>query len=79
MVPDSSVFTATKPIKMTYSYNKLSVSSLNIIRELQNMKKTGYSRMHDVSMTKDRSLFKQHCTHVVMTTLNYNKINKGEA
>jgi hypothetical protein len=57
VVPDSSVFTARKPIKMTYSYHKLSVSSLNIIRELLNMK-TGYSRMDDVSMTKDRSLFK---------------------
>jgi hypothetical protein len=34
VVPDSSVFTAIKPIKMTYSYNKLSVSNLNIIREL---------------------------------------------
>jgi hypothetical protein len=41
--------------------------------------KSGYSRMHDVSMTKDRSLFKQHCSHVVMTDfsrINYNKINK---
>jgi hypothetical protein len=34
MVRDSFVFTATKPIKMTYSYNKLSVSNLNIIWEL---------------------------------------------
>jgi hypothetical protein len=57
VVPHSSVFTAKKPIKMTYSYNKLSASSLNIIRELLNVK-TGYSRMDDVSMTKDRSLFK---------------------
>jgi hypothetical protein len=38
VVPDSSVFTAKKPIKMTYSYNKLSVSNLNVIRELLNMK-----------------------------------------
>jgi hypothetical protein len=66
VVPDSSVFTARKPIKMTYSYNKLSVSNLNIIRELSNMK-SGYSRMHDVSMTKDRSLFKQYCSHMDMT------------
>jgi hypothetical protein len=34
VVPDGSVFTATKPIKMTYSYNKLSVSNWNIIWEL---------------------------------------------
>jgi hypothetical protein len=81
VVPDSSVFTARKLIKMTRSYNKLSVSSLNIIRELKNMK-TGYSRMHDISMMKDRSLFKQHCSHVVMTDfsrINYNKINKVKA
>jgi hypothetical protein len=32
-LPDSSVFIAIKPIKMTYSYNKLFVSNLNIIRE----------------------------------------------
>jgi hypothetical protein len=32
--PYSSVFTAMKPIKMTYSYNKLSVGNLSIIREL---------------------------------------------
>jgi hypothetical protein len=40
--------------------------------------KTGYSRMHNVSMMKDRSLFKQHCTHVVMTDsrIDYDKINK---
>jgi hypothetical protein len=57
VVLDSSVFVARKPIKMTYSYNKLSISSSNIIRELLNMK-TGYNRMDDVSMTKDRSLFK---------------------
>jgi hypothetical protein len=66
---------------MTYSYNKLSVVNLNIIRELQSMKQ-GYSRMHDVSMTKDRSLSKQHYMHMVMTDfsrINYNKINKGEA
>jgi hypothetical protein len=37
-VPDSSVFTATKPIKTTYSYNKLSVGNLSIMRELQSMK-----------------------------------------
>jgi hypothetical protein len=51
---------------MTYSYNKLSVNNLSIIRELSNMK-PGYSQMHDVSMTKDWSLFKQHCSHMVMT------------
>jgi hypothetical protein len=34
VVPDSSVFTATNPIKTTYSYNKLSVGNLNIIWEL---------------------------------------------
>jgi hypothetical protein len=28
------VFTAIKPVRMTYSYNKLSVSNSNIIREL---------------------------------------------
>jgi hypothetical protein len=38
LVPDSSVFTATKPIKTTYSYNKLSVGKLNIIRELKTCK-----------------------------------------
>jgi hypothetical protein len=44
--------------------------------------KSGYSRMHDVSMTKYWSLFKQHCSHVVMTDfsrINYNKINKVKA
>jgi hypothetical protein len=34
VVPDNSAFTTRKPNKKTYSYNKLSVSSLNIIREL---------------------------------------------
>jgi hypothetical protein len=34
VVPDSSVFMAKKPIKTTYSYNKLSVDNLNIIQEL---------------------------------------------
>jgi hypothetical protein len=34
VVPDSSVFTARKPSRKTCSYNKLSVRSLNIIREL---------------------------------------------
>jgi hypothetical protein len=29
--------------------------------------KPGYSRMNDVSMTKDRSSFKQHCLNVAMT------------
>jgi hypothetical protein len=29
--------------------------------------KPGYSQMHDVIMTKDRSLFKQYFTYVVMT------------
>jgi hypothetical protein len=57
VVPDSSVFTAKKPIKMTYIYNKLSASSSNIIREALKHK-TGYSQMDDVSMTKDQSLFK---------------------
>jgi hypothetical protein len=33
VVPESSVFTATKPIKTTYSYNKLSFGNLNIIRD----------------------------------------------
>jgi hypothetical protein len=28
--------------------------------------KTGYSRMHDVSMIKDESLFKKHCSHMIM-------------
>jgi hypothetical protein len=28
VVPDSSIFTATKPGKMTYSYRKLSASKL---------------------------------------------------
>jgi hypothetical protein len=42
--------------------------------------KPGYSRMHDVSMTKDRSLFKQYCSHVIMTdfrgeiTIKINKV-----
>jgi translation initiation factor 2B subunit (eIF-2B alpha/beta/delta family) len=64
VVPDSSIFTARKPIKMIYSYNKLSISSSNIIRELQNMK-IGYSRMNDVSMTKDQSLLKERYSHVI--------------
>jgi hypothetical protein len=34
VVPDSSVFTATNPVRTTYSYNKLSVSNPNVIREL---------------------------------------------
>jgi hypothetical protein len=34
VVPDSSVFMAKKPLKTTYSYNKISVGNLNIIREL---------------------------------------------
>jgi hypothetical protein len=34
VVPDSSVFMARKPIKMTYSYNKLLASNLNIIWKL---------------------------------------------
>jgi hypothetical protein len=41
--------------------------------------KIGYSRMHDISMMKNRSLFKQHRLHVIMTDflrINYNKINK---
>jgi hypothetical protein len=29
--------------------------------------KTGYSQMHDISMMKDRSWFKQHCSHMIMT------------
>jgi hypothetical protein len=66
VVPDSSIFTARKPINMIYSYSKLSISSSNIIRELQNMK-TGYSRMDDVSMSKDWSLFKERYSHVIMT------------
>jgi hypothetical protein len=28
--------------------------------------KTGYSRMDDVSVTKDRSLFKERYSHVIM-------------
>jgi hypothetical protein len=38
VVPDSSVFTTTKPSKTTYSYNKLSVGNLNIIQELKTCK-----------------------------------------
>jgi hypothetical protein len=28
--------------------------------------KPEYSQMHDVSMMKGRSLFKQHCSHMIM-------------
>jgi hypothetical protein len=34
VVPDSSVFKATKPVRATYSYNKLSASNPNVIWEL---------------------------------------------
>jgi hypothetical protein len=34
VVPDSSIFTARKPCKMTYSYEKASASKLETIREL---------------------------------------------
>jgi hypothetical protein len=51
---------------MTYSYDKLSASTSNIIRELLKHK-TGYSRTDDVSMTKDRFLFKQRCSRMIMT------------
>jgi hypothetical protein len=34
VVPDSSIFTAIKPHEMTYSYDKLSASKLETIREL---------------------------------------------
>jgi hypothetical protein len=57
VVPDSSIFTARKPIKVIYSYNKLSINSSNSIRELLYMK-TWNSRMDGVSMMIDQSLFK---------------------
>jgi hypothetical protein len=38
VVPDSSIFTAGKPIKVIYSYNKLSINSSNSIREQLYMK-----------------------------------------
>jgi hypothetical protein len=34
VVPDSSIFAAKKPYKMTYSYEKLSANKLETIREL---------------------------------------------
>jgi hypothetical protein len=34
VIPDSSIFTARKPCEMTYSYEKLSASKLEAIREL---------------------------------------------
>jgi hypothetical protein len=34
VVPDGSIFTARKPCEMTYSYEKLSASKLETIREL---------------------------------------------
>jgi hypothetical protein len=40
--------------------------------------KPGYSRMHDVSMTKDRSLFKHHYLHVDMTDFSRINNNKDE-
>jgi hypothetical protein len=57
VVPDSSIFAAIKRCMMTYSYDKLSVERLKIIQELLEHKKE-HSRMDDVSMTIDRSLFK---------------------
>jgi hypothetical protein len=36
--------------------------------------KIGYSRMHDVSMMKDRSLFKQLCSHMIMTDFLEDKL-----
>jgi hypothetical protein len=43
--------------------------------------KTGYSRMHDVSMMKDRSYLSKlaACVHDRLSKINYNKINKGES
>jgi hypothetical protein len=38
VVTDSSIFTARKPIKVIYSYNKLSINGSNSIRELLYMK-----------------------------------------
>jgi hypothetical protein len=38
VVPDSSIFTDKKSIKVIYSYNKLSINSSNSILELLNMK-----------------------------------------
>jgi hypothetical protein len=57
VVPDSSIFAARKPYKVTYSYEKLSVNRFE--RDSGSLEyKTEHSRMDDVSMTKDRSLFK---------------------
>jgi hypothetical protein len=71
---------------MTYSYNKLSANKLNIIRELikhvtryrRELIKhvTRYRRIHDVSMMKDQSLFKQPLQHVHMTDYQENKHDK---
>jgi hypothetical protein len=43
--------------------------------------KPEYSRMHDVIMMKDRSLYKQHCMHMVTTDFEdkLQKINKVKA
>jgi hypothetical protein len=40
VVPDSSIFTATKPGKMTYNYRKLSVSKLMPFESLKKEKVT---------------------------------------
>jgi hypothetical protein len=45
VVPDSSIFTVVKPREMTYSYDKLSASKLETIREIKNVKQNIAERM----------------------------------
>jgi hypothetical protein len=49
VVPDSSIFTAKKPSKMTYSYVELSVKESQPSGPLQRKKE--HCRMDDVSVT----------------------------
>jgi hypothetical protein len=49
VVPDSSIFTAKKPSKMTHSYVELSVKEPQTFGPLQREKEN--CRMDDVSMT----------------------------
>jgi hypothetical protein len=52
-----------KPCEVTYSYEKLSVNRLK--KHSGALKReTKHSRIDDVSMTRDRSLFKQRCSYI---------------
>jgi uncharacterized protein YigE (DUF2233 family) len=78
VVPDSSVFTAIKPVRTRYSYNKLSVNNSNIIRELIKHVNRG---MYDVSMMKIGLYLNNVAArnHDRLSRTNHNKINKSEA